>query len=101
MGGKIGRWTARRRTPDTAYEVGPPAGRDDRAADPRRTAELPRDCWTRSGPACSLPPVPTALPLRFLQTARQVAAENDSTTLVPVPVELFGPIRRLPGREEG
>lgn len=44
---------------------------------------------------------PASLQLRFLQTATEVAAENNSTTLFPVPVELFGPIRRLLGREEG
>lgn len=34
---------------------------------------------------------PTALQLRFLQTVVEVAAENNSTTLFPVPVDLFAP----------
>ena len=34
---------------------------------------------------------PTALQLRFLQTVVEVAAENNSTTLFPVPVDLFTP----------
>jgi hypothetical protein len=32
-----------------------------------------------------------ALQLRFLQTLREVAAENNSTTLFPIPVDLFEP----------
>ena len=34
---------------------------------------------------------PMALQLRFLQTLREVAAENNSTTLFPVPIDLFEP----------
>jgi regulator of protease activity HflC (stomatin/prohibitin superfamily) len=34
---------------------------------------------------------PVALQLRFLQTLREVAAENNSTTLFPVPIDLFAP----------
>lgn len=34
---------------------------------------------------------PAALQLRFLQTLREVAAENNSTTLFPVPIDLFQP----------
>lgn len=37
---------------------------------------------------------PAAIQLRFLQTVTEVAAENNSTTLFPIPVELFGPILR-------
>lgn len=33
---------------------------------------------------------PTAIQLRFLQTLVEVAAENNSTTIFPVPVDLFG-----------
>jgi hypothetical protein len=29
--------------------------------------------------------------LRFLQTLREVAAENNSTTLFPIPIDLFEP----------
>jgi len=34
---------------------------------------------------------PMALQLRFLQTLTEVAAENNSTTLFPVPIDLFSP----------
>ena len=37
---------------------------------------------------------PASLQLRFLQTATEIAAENNSTTLFPLPVEL-GPLSRL------
>lgn len=34
---------------------------------------------------------PIALQLRYLQTLREVAAENNSTTIFPVPIDLFKP----------
>lgn len=34
---------------------------------------------------------PIALQLRFLQTLTEVAAENNSTTLFPIPIDLFAP----------
>ena len=34
---------------------------------------------------------PSAIQLRFLQTVTEVAAENNSTTLFPIPIELFRP----------
>jgi regulator of protease activity HflC (stomatin/prohibitin superfamily) len=34
---------------------------------------------------------PAALQLRFLQTVVEVAAENNSTTLFPIPIDLFAP----------
>ncbi len=34
---------------------------------------------------------PVALQLRFLQTLREVSAENNSTTIFPVPIDLFKP----------
>lgn len=34
---------------------------------------------------------PAALQLRYLQTLREVAAENNSTTLFPIPIDLFKP----------
>ena len=34
---------------------------------------------------------PVALQLRYLQTLREVAAENNSTTIFPVPIDLFRP----------
>lgn len=37
---------------------------------------------------------PAALQLRYLQTLREVAAENNSTTLFPIPIDLFAPFLR-------
>jgi regulator of protease activity HflC (stomatin/prohibitin superfamily) len=34
---------------------------------------------------------PVALQLRFLQTVTEIAAENNSTTLFPIPIDLFKP----------
>ena len=34
---------------------------------------------------------PVALQLRYLQTLREVASENNSTTLFPIPIDLFKP----------
>ena len=34
---------------------------------------------------------PAALQLRFLQTLKEIAAENNSTTLFPIPIDLFAP----------
>jgi regulator of protease activity HflC (stomatin/prohibitin superfamily) len=34
---------------------------------------------------------PYALQLRYLQTLREVSAENNSTTLFPIPIDLFEP----------
>jgi regulator of protease activity HflC (stomatin/prohibitin superfamily) len=34
---------------------------------------------------------PVAIQLRFLQTLREVSAENNSTTIFPVPIDLFTP----------
>ena len=41
--------------------------------------------------AITLAKEPTALQLRFLQTLVEVAAENNSTMLFPVPIDLFQP----------
>ena len=38
---------------------------------------------------------PTALQLRFLQTLREVASENNSTTIFPVPIDLFTPFMEI------
>lgn len=35
---------------------------------------------------------PVAMQLRFLQTVTEVAVENNSTTLFPIPIDLFGPL---------
>ena len=37
-------------------------------------------------------PFPVAMQLRFLQTVTEVAAENNSTTLFPIPIDLFTPL---------
>jgi len=37
---------------------------------------------------------PIALQLRYLQTLREVASENNSTTIFPIPIELFRPFLR-------
>jgi regulator of protease activity HflC (stomatin/prohibitin superfamily) len=38
---------------------------------------------------------PIALQLRYLQTLREVASENNSTTLFPIPIDLFKPFLQL------
>jgi len=38
---------------------------------------------------------PAALQLRYLQTLREVAAENNSTTLFPIPIDLFKPFMKM------
>jgi regulator of protease activity HflC (stomatin/prohibitin superfamily) len=38
---------------------------------------------------------PVALQLRYLQTLREVAAENNSTTIFPVPIDLFTPFMEV------
>lgn len=44
---------------------------------------------------------PVALQLRFLQTLREVAAENNSTTLFPIPIDLFEPfLKKVVGSKE-
>jgi regulator of protease activity HflC (stomatin/prohibitin superfamily) len=44
---------------------------------------------------------PVALQLRFLQTLREVAAENNSTTLFPIPIDLFEPfIKKVVGGKD-
>ena len=37
---------------------------------------------------------PVAVQLRFMQTAVEIAAENNSTTVFPIPLDLFGSINR-------
>jgi regulator of protease activity HflC (stomatin/prohibitin superfamily) len=44
---------------------------------------------------------PVALQLRFLQTLREVAAENNSTTLFPIPIDLFEPfLKKVVSKEK-
>ncbi len=38
---------------------------------------------------------PMALQLRYLQTLREIAAENNSTTLFPIPIDLFKPFIKI------
>lgn len=40
---------------------------------------------------------PVAIQLRYLQTLSEIAAENNSTTIFPVPIDLFEPFQRLAG----
>jgi regulator of protease activity HflC (stomatin/prohibitin superfamily) len=47
---------------------------------------------------------PVTLQLRYLQTLKEIAAENNSTTIFPVPIDLFEPFynsRRSTGNPEG
>jgi len=40
---------------------------------------------------------PIALQLRFLQTMREISSEHNTTTFLPVPIDLFGPfLKNLP-----
>jgi regulator of protease activity HflC (stomatin/prohibitin superfamily) len=44
---------------------------------------------------------PVAVQLRFLQTLREVSAENNSTTIFPVPIDLFTPfIKNMRSKKE-
>lgn len=38
---------------------------------------------------------PVALQLRYLQTVREMSAENNSTTIFPIPIDLFRPLMKL------
>jgi regulator of protease activity HflC (stomatin/prohibitin superfamily) len=44
---------------------------------------------------------PTSLQLRYLQTVVEIAAENNSTTIFPVPIELFRPFLRAAASKAG
>jgi regulator of protease activity HflC (stomatin/prohibitin superfamily) len=43
---------------------------------------------------------PIAVQLRYLQTLREVAAENNSTTLFPIPIDLFKPFLEMLDRKK-
>ena len=43
---------------------------------------------------------PMSLQLRYLQTLREIAAEKNSTTLFPIPIDLIKPFIRLAERME-
>jgi regulator of protease activity HflC (stomatin/prohibitin superfamily) len=38
---------------------------------------------------------PTALQLRYLQTMNEMATESNSTTIFPIPIELFKPFIKI------
>jgi regulator of protease activity HflC (stomatin/prohibitin superfamily) len=38
---------------------------------------------------------PMALQLRYLQTMREMSAENNSTTIFPLPIDLFRPLLKF------
>jgi regulator of protease activity HflC (stomatin/prohibitin superfamily) len=42
---------------------------------------------------------PIALQLRFLQTMREVASEHNTTTFLPIPIDLFAPFFKKDGPE--
>jgi regulator of protease activity HflC (stomatin/prohibitin superfamily) len=44
---------------------------------------------------------PVALQLRYLQTMKEMAAESNSTTFLPIPIEMFKPFFQKPGEKEG
>ena len=48
----------------------------------------------RAAPMISKEPI--VLQLRFLQTMRKISSEHDTTTFLPVPIDLFRPF--LKGR---
>lgn len=43
---------------------------------------------------------PSALTLRYLQTLKEIATENNSTTIFPVPIDLLKPFLKLSGEKE-
>ena len=50
-----------------------------------------REDETLAQAARTLATEPSALQLRYLQTVTEIAAENNSTTIFPIPIELFRP----------
>src|ERR1043165_170843 len=42
---------------------------------------------------------PSALTLRYLQTLREIATENNSTTIFPVPIDLLKPFLNMAGKK--
>jgi hypothetical protein len=44
---------------------------------------------------------PTSLQLRYLQTVTEIAAENNSTTIFPIPIDLFRPFLRARAGKAG
>ncbi|HEU5153180.1 MAG TPA: slipin family protein [Gemmatimonadales bacterium] len=52
---------------------------------------------TLADAAHTLSKEPAALQLRYLQTVVEIAAENNSTTLFPIPIEMFRPFLNMAG----
>ncbi|HSE69047.1 MAG TPA: SPFH domain-containing protein, partial [Gemmatimonadales bacterium] len=50
---------------------------------------------TLADAAHTLSKEPAALQLRYLQTVVEIAAENNSTTLFPIPIEMFRPFLNM------
>jgi regulator of protease activity HflC (stomatin/prohibitin superfamily) len=44
---------------------------------------------------------PSAIQLRYLQTVTEIAAENNSTTIFPIPIELFKPFLQMQAKRAG
>src|SRR5256885_3401703 len=42
---------------------------------------------------------PIALQLRFLQTMREISSEHNTTTFLPIPLDIFGPFRKKLGED--
>jgi regulator of protease activity HflC (stomatin/prohibitin superfamily) len=43
---------------------------------------------------------PIALQLRYLQTVNEMSAENNTTTIFPIPLEIFKPFLKMVGKDE-
>jgi len=43
---------------------------------------------------------PSALTLRYLQTLREIATENNSTTIFPVPIDILKPFMKIHDEEQ-
>src|SRR4029453_8402449 len=43
---------------------------------------------------------PASLQLRYLQTVTEIAAENNSTTIFPIPIDMLGPIFRRAAEQQ-
>jgi regulator of protease activity HflC (stomatin/prohibitin superfamily) len=44
---------------------------------------------------------PVAVQLRFLQTLTEIASENSSTVVLPIPIDLLSPLLELGQRKRG
>jgi regulator of protease activity HflC (stomatin/prohibitin superfamily) len=44
---------------------------------------------------------PVALQLRFLQTMREIVSEHNTTTILPVPIDIFSPFLKKPEGRTG